>query len=538
MSLLRRTMAALRLCARLLAVVTALAALPSPALAHGVLRRSVPASGAHLSTAPSELRLTFNENVELAVARLRLLGPDSAEVALAPLALSLDSASVLVARIAGPLRAGTYVVAWQVAGADGHPVRGTYSFVIAPGAAGLAAAPTPAGPSAPGRSPPPASHHRGTSLPEGSGFDAESPRYAAVRWLTFVGLLGVIGAVAFRLAVLPLVRRQRTEPALAILAPAAGRAARVGLAAAAVLALAGVLRLYAQSYALHGAEGALEPELVGTMLSRTVWGWGWLLQAAGTALVVAGFALARRAPRRLLPSREEAGEMEEVREAAEVEAPFTAASSPHAVAVARAPVAYVSATAPESAREPSRPGWALAAAGAVALAFTPALSGHAASTPRVTALAVLADGVHVLGAGGWIGGLLLVLTTGVPVALGLAREQRGPAVAALVNAFSPTALLFAGALTVTGVFAAWVHLGSVPALWETAYGRTLLLKLAVLSAVFGTGAYNFLRVKPALDGEPGVLRLRRSATVEVAVGVLVLAVTAVLVATATPAGAS
>ncbi|HEU0302449.1 MAG TPA: copper resistance protein CopC [Longimicrobium sp.] len=538
MSLLRRTTAALRLFARLLPVVTALAALPAPSLAHGALRRSVPASGAHLPTAPSELRLTFNESVELAIARLRLLGPDSVEVALAPLVLPPDSATVLVARITGPLRAGTYVVAWQVAGADGHPVRGTYSFVIAPGAQGLAPAATSAGPTAPGQAPPPASHHRATSLPEGLWFDAESPLYAMVRWLTYLGLLGVVGAVAFRFAVLPLVRRQGTAPALAILAPAAGRAARLGLTAAAVLALAGVLRLYAQSYALHGAEGALEPALVGTMLSRTVWGWGWLLQAVGTALVGAGFARARRAPRRVRPPREEAGEMEEVRETGEAEAPFTAASGAPAVAVAQAPVASVAATAPEPAREPSRTGWALAAMGAVALAFTPALSGHAASTPRVTALAILADGVHVLSAGGWIGGLLLVLAAGIPVALGLVREERGPAVAALVNAFSPTALLFAGALTVTGVFAAWVHLGSVPALWETAYGRTLLLKLAVLSAVFGTGAYNFLRVKPALDGEPGVLRLRRSAMVEIAVGVLVLAVTAVLVATATPADAA
>lgn len=524
----RRTFARL-----LLTLLAALVALPAPALAHGALRRSEPASGAHLSAAPSELRLIFNENVELAVARLRLIGPDSAEVPLAPLALAPDSATVLVARIVGPLRAGTYTVAWQVAGADGHPVRGTYSFVIAPGATGLGPAAASAGPTAPGQAPPPASHHRATSLPEGPGFDAESPLYAAVRWLTFLGLLGVIGAAAFRFAVLPLVRRQGTLPGLAVLRPAAGRAARLGLAAAAVLAVAGVLRLYAQSYALHGAEDALDPALVATMLSRTVWGWGWLLQAAGTALALVGFALARRSPTVPALPPEEVPEMEPVVGPASVESESAAGSA--AIAVAEAPAAAPAAPAPR--RDPSRVGWVLAAAAAAALAFTPALSGHAASTPGISGLAILADGVHVLGAGGWIGGLLLVLVVGVPVALGLAREERGPAVAALVNAFSPTALVFAGALTLTGVFAAWIHMGSVPALWETAYGRTLLVKLAVLSVVFGTGAYNFLRVKPALGDERGAHRLRRSAAVEIAVGVLVLAVTAVLVATATPAGA-
>ena len=497
--------------------------LPALALAHGALRRAAPASGAHLSEAPRELRLTLNENVELAVARLQLIGPDSADVVLGPLALAADSPVVLVAPIRGGLKAGSYTVAWQIAGADGHPVRGRYSFVIAPGARGLA---TPAGPTAPGQASPPASHHNPVSLPSGPGFDAESPLYVAVRWLTYVGLLGVLGALAFRLAVLPLVERQGTPAALALLGLAGVRAAQVGLASAGVVAAAAVFRLYAQSYALHGAGGALEPTLVGTMLSRTVWGWGWLLQAAGTLLAAVGFAAARR-PAREVPSAPRL----EPTDAPAGDSPRTADGgtlvAAHRVAVRRAP-----------ARPAERPGvgWLLAALGGVALAFAPALSGHAASVPRVTALAILADGVHVLGAGGWVGGLFLVVAVGVPVAMGLAKEQRGPAVAALVNGFSPTALAFAGALTLTGLFAAWLHLGRIPALWETGYGRTLLLKLGVLSIVFGTGAYNWLRLKPALGDEVGATRLRRSAAVEIATGILVLLITAVLVATATPAG--
>ena len=141
--------------------------------------------------------------------------------------------------------------------------------------------------------------------------------------------------------------------------------------------------------------------------------------------------------------------------------------------------------------------------------------------------------MHVIGAGGWLGSLLMVLLAGIPVAVRLGEGQRGPAVASLVNAFSPTALVFAGLAGATGVFAAWLHLGGVSALWQTEYGRTLLVKLAILSVVAGTGAYNWLRVKPALGDERGAARMRRSATVELAVGVLVLLVTAVLVATPT-----
>lgn len=445
--------------------------LPTEALAHGMLQKATPGDGDQLTTAPRELRLTFTEDVELAFARLALKGPGG-PVALAPPALASDSARVLVGRIQGGLIAGTYTVTWQVAGADGHPVRGTYSFTIAPGAQGLVPPP------APGQAPPPTEHHNPVSFPSGAGFGAESPLYVAVRWLTFLGLLGVTGAVAFRMLVLPLVRRQGVPAGLALIPAAGARAARLGLAMAVLVGVAALLRLYAQSYALHGGADALDAGLIGTMLARTLWGWGWLLQAGGTLLTVAGFVLARR---------------------------------------------------------DRGAGWTLAAAGVLTLAFTPGLSGHAVSTPELTTLAILADAVHVLGAGGWLGGLLFVMVVGIPVAMRLG-EDRGAAVAALVHAFSPTALFFGGTVFATGIFAAWLHLGSIPALWESGYGRTLLLKLAVLSVVFGTGAYNFLRVQPALGDDVGTQRLKRSATFELAVGVVVLAVTAVLVATATPMG--
>jgi putative copper export protein/methionine-rich copper-binding protein CopC len=502
--------------------------MPAKGHAHGALRRSEPGQGAHLSVAPRELRLTFNESVELAVARLQLIGPDSASVELGPLALAPDSATVLTAPVLGGLMAGTYTVAWQVAGADGHPVRGTYTFVIAPGAAGLAAVPAAAGstgPLAPGASAPPATHHDPVALPAGEGFDAESPLYVLVRWLTYLALAGVIGAIAFRFVVLPLTRRQGYSGVDDLLGPAAARAARLGLAAAALEGIAAVLRLYAQSYALHGGARALESALVGTMLTRTLWGWGWLLQAAGTALALAGFAAAARPRLQMSP----------VRDVAPVEpVPVLMGSASSAAPAAGMQPDLRSDVAPPSAQAIPGSPWMLAGLGALALAFAPALSGHAAAAPRLGFLAIVADAGHVLAAGGWIGGLLVLVAAGVPAAMRLEREERGPAVAALVNAFSPTALAFAGALTLTGLFAAWLHMGSIPALWESGYGRTLLLKLAVLSGVFATGAYNWLKVKPALGDELGAARLRRSARVEIAIGALVLLVTAVLVATSPP----
>ena len=51
--------------------------------------------------------------------------------------------------------------------------------------------------------------------------------------------------------------------------------------------------------------------------------------------------------------------------------------------------------------------------------------------------------------------------------------------------------------------------------------------------VAATGAFNWLQVKPVLDRPQGAKLLTRTATAELAVALLVLAVTAVLVATPT-----
>jgi putative copper export protein len=316
-------------------------------------------------------------------------------------------------------------------------------------------------------------------MPEGITFGAESPAYVAIRALLFVGLLIAIGAIAFQGAVLEFLRRKQ-EPDSPMIATARHGAARAGLVGIVLVGLAAVLRLIAQSYAMHGSGDTFDATLVGSMLTSTVWGRGWLLQI--TAMIVAAFG-------------------------------FRAALL-------------------------GRGGWWMAGLGVVALAFTPALSGHAASAPQLTRLAILADGLHVIGAGGWLGSLLLVLAVGLPAAMRLAEENRGPAVADLINAFSPTALVFAGISATTGVFAAWLHLGSVTALWQTVYGQTLLVKLAVLSLVAGTGAYNWLRVKPTLGNASSAMRIRRSARIELLVGAIVIVVTAVLVATPTAMDAS
>ncbi|MBA2687129.1 MAG: copper resistance protein CopC/CopD [Gemmatimonadaceae bacterium] len=434
------------------------------------MKSSEPSGNAHLSVAPREIRLEFSEAAELAFTRINLVGQDSASVSLGALRTAPDNPRAVVAMIDGQLASGEYSVMWQMAGADGHPTRGKFSFVIAPGAMGLPQSLMPIGAES-------TEHHRAAEMPQGTDFGSESFAYVFLRWLQFTAMLIIFGAIAFRFGVINLLGRKQSEPAM--ITEAARAAARLGHIAAAVLVVTLVLRLYAQSYAMHGANDAFNTGLVGGMLRHTLWGFGWITQLVALILAGVGFHMARMA---------------------DTESRW----------------------------------WLLAACGGVLLAFTPALSGHAASLPRFSTLAIVADAIHVMGAGGWLGSLLMVVIAGIPAAMRLEESRKGPAVATIVNAFSPTALVFAGIVALTGLFAAWMHVGAIQALWGSQYGKTLLLKLGILSVVALTGAYNWKVVQPRLGSIEGGQKIRRSASVELGVGLLVIAVTAVLVATPTP----
>jgi copper transport protein len=435
---------------------------PSPASAHLHLTGSTPAADDSLSAAPTEIRLSFTEDVELRFSDVSLIGP-MGEVRIGEIFVPVDSPSVLAVRVLGGLSAGEYTVRWRAASADGHPMNGEYRFTILPGAAGLqevpAAPPPAAAPTVPR-----------TEAPAAARFGVQSAGYVAVRWGTFVALLAVIGAVAFRLLVLG-----RVPDGAALVEAAAPRAARLGLWAAAFLLIAGFLRLAAESLAVFGDAPSLPHAL--PMLLGTLWGWGWLLQIGATLVALAGFLLARRG---------------------------------------------------------ADLGWLVAVLGAVALAFTPALSGHAAGAHRYQSLAIVADGLHVFGVGGWLGSLLVVLTVGLPTAVRLDRDGKGRALVGMAASFSATALFFAALVLLTGLFASWLHLGSLAALTGSRYGRTLLVKLAAVAVVAAAGLFNWRRARPALDRAEGAQRFRRSAAIEVAAALLVLAVTAALVATPPP----
>jgi putative copper export protein/mono/diheme cytochrome c family protein len=174
-------------------------------------------------------------------------------------------------------------------------------------------------------------------------------------------------------------------------------------------------------------------------------------------------------------------------------------------------------------------GWALGASALVAMAW----AGHAAAVEPFGALALFADGLHVAAGGTWLGALL-------PLALLLRRasteagaDARPYAVLA-IRRFSALALVLMLLIVSTGLWNAWVEVGSVPALIGTRYGALLLVKVALLVPVLALALVNRRRHLPALSGDgatvgrPAMAQLSRLLVGELGLALVILAVTATL----------
>ncbi|HSA57909.1 MAG TPA: copper resistance protein CopC [Gemmatimonadaceae bacterium] len=446
---------------RLLVVLSiGTAALPALLFAHTALRRSEPPGGARLMDAPQRLVLEFTEVVALATARVTLRGPAGDTILLAALRHADSTQRVVVTQLVGPPRAGAYTVEWTVAGTDGHPVRGTFGFTIDTAATGLAApvdsTDTSRVDAMIGR--------RGDREP--AALDASSPVYAAVRFLGLAALLGVLGTITLGLVVVP--RASLGDEARDGVMRSARR---FGLASAVALLVLTLGRLVLQTVALHGSWDAAGAH---HLLTGTVWGTGWQLQAAGALLAAILLGFRRRHP------------------------------------------------------------FGLALVPGLAIAVAASLSGHPVAVPGAAGIAVTLDAIHVLAVGGWLGSLAAIVLAVMPAGSAVPQQARVESLRRLLVTFTPVALASAATLVLSGAVGAWLQLGGIAPLFTSAYGRLLLIKIAVVAAVAGLGLVNWRRIVPGLTSARGLSRFRASAGSELTLAVIALIVTAVLMATSPP----
>ena len=130
----------------------------------------------------------------------------------------------------------------------------------------------------------------------------------------------------------------------------------------------------------------------------------------------------------------------------------------------------------------------------VAALVLPALAGHAGQkSPRGLALPL--DVAHLGSASIWLGGLIGL----VVFWLSVGAERRIAALAYVVPRFSAVAFCSVLALVGTGIGQSFLEFPTLASLWQTSYGKALLVKIALLFAALLLAGVNLARTKPRLQ---------------------------------------
>jgi copper transport protein len=170
-----------------------------------------------------------------------------------------------------------------------------------------------------------------------------------------------------------------------------------------------------------------------------------------------------------------------------------------------------------------------------ALLLIPTISaaGHARTSG---ALAIFLDVFHVAAASTWVGGLAFTI-----LGLLLAGNDRWPLASRAVPRFSLLAVFSVVTLITAGTIRGYQEVRAFHGLWDTTYGRLLLVKIALVLPLLLLGLYNNRYAVPRLKKQIASVveqrRFLRAAGTELAIMAVIVGVTAVLV-TEPPAKAS
>jgi copper transport protein len=287
---------------------------------------------------------------------------------------------------------------------------------------------------------------------------AATPRLVTARWLAFLSLMAAIGLFVLRIVV--------ARPMVARVPGTRLRAVTIAFGAASVVALLAIpiyVLLSTAEFALRSfwSFGALFP-----LVRVSAFGRSWLDLEVVFALFVGAAAIA------------------------------------------------IWLDQPERRQRSTAALLALAGAlgAAAACLLVPGLAGHAGQTsPRGLSLAF--DWFHLVAGSVWVGGLigLVVLAATLPAA------RRVAALVVCVPRFSNVAFVSVLVLIGAGTGSAVQQMPTLASFWQTSYGKSLLVKIALLAAALLLAAVNLLRNVPRFKafgtrpelGAPAASLLRR-----------------------------
>jgi copper transport protein len=418
---------------------TLLLAAARPIDAHAVLDRTDPPDGTILTRAPREVRLWFTEPVMVERSTFELLDGNRQVVPIAGVRTAGADGAELILTLPD-LATNTFRLNWRTISRDDlHPASGRLVFGVAAGADGASTL---------------------TSQVADAG-------EVMLGWIGFISLAVLVGVLAITMIVIPAGRGQSSRLAgqSAGSDPAAvvrRRLVWLAIDASVVGAIGGMMGLIAESERISPAsgEGAWLPALLGT-------GHGLRGATIVVLFVVTGVVFG------ILQSRPGGRE--------------TMDST------------HLPVTRP--ARGRIRAGVLPAIGGLllVAIAVLRAMNGHAAGAAVGQPFVIVTATAHTLTAGLWIGGLVGLALTVLPIL------RRVPARAAFARsllrrfgflAAASVALTIASGLVLSGRVVT-----SLDALLFSGYGHVLLLKLALVAGVALLGLASAATLHPAL-GDP------------------------------------
>jgi copper transport protein len=192
-----------------LGLLVAVAALtvPAAASAHAVLVKTTPQASVVVNSSPPVVLLKYSEAVEPRFAAVSVTDAGGEQKIAGPPRRSASDPTTLVVPL-HRVPQGWYLVYWRVISADGHPVRGAFTFAVGP-------------------NPGPAPEFVIPSISE----TAATPKLIAARSFSFVAVMAAIGLFVLRIATARPVVRRVSGTNLRALSIAFGVTAAIGLVA-------------------------------------------------------------------------------------------------------------------------------------------------------------------------------------------------------------------------------------------------------------------------------------------------------------------
>jgi len=175
---------------------------------------------------------------------------------------------------------------------------------------------------------------------------------------------------------------------------------------------------------------------------------------------------------------------------------------------------------------------------ALALIATTTMMGHGASTEMMPP--IILDYVHNLLSSIWIGGVIFLGFVVLPSITKLDGNVRDKITISLIPRFSGMIIIALGILIITGPTLLWFLDSNVSSLTDSTYGKLIIIKIAIASIMIAFGGFYQIKfvnqAKNDLKSTSVFKKLQKPLRFEACLGIVLLAVVALLVNSSLPAG--